>query len=57
MSTGAKKTYVSLLSLIGLAFLLVGIFTSAYDFTIGLIIAIICWVGSGILGKYWKAKE
>jgi len=56
MSSNAKKAYVSLLSLLGLAFLLVGIFT-AFEFTIGLILAIVCWVGSGILAKYWGVKK
>jgi len=57
MSKNAKIAYVSLLSLLGLVFLLVGIFTSVYDFTIGLILAIICWSGSGILARYWGVKK
>ena len=57
MSTNAKRAYVSLLSLIGLIFLLVGIFLDVYDFVVGLIIAIVCWVGSGILAKYWGVKK
>jgi multisubunit Na+/H+ antiporter MnhF subunit len=58
MSKNAKIAYVSLLSLLGLVFLLVGIFyTSVYDFTIGLILAIVCWAGSGILAKYWGVKK
>jgi len=57
MSKNAKIAYVSLLSLLGLVFLLVGIFTSAYGFTIGLILAIVCWAGSGILAKYWGVKK
>ena len=57
MSTNAKRAYVSLLGLIGLIILLVGLFTLAYDFIIGLIIAIVCWVGSGILARYWGVKK
>ncbi len=58
MSKNAKIAYVSLLSLLGLVFLLVGIFfSSVYDFTIGLILAIVCWSGSGILAKYWGVKK
>ena len=57
MSPAAKKAYTSLLSLVGLAILLIGLFTAAYDFIIGLIIAIIMWVGSGILAKYWGVKK
>ena len=41
MSKNAKRAYVSLLSLLGLVFLLVGIFT-AFNFAIGLILAIVC---------------
>jgi hypothetical protein len=57
MSKNAKIAYVSLLSLVGLIVLLVGLFTGAYDFFIGLIIAIACWVGSGILAKYWEINK
>lgn len=57
MSERAKRAYVSLLGLIGLAVLFVGLFTAAYDFIIGLIIAIIIWIGSGILARYWGVKK
>jgi len=56
MSPQAKKAYVSIMSLVGLVFLLVGIFTPL-DFTIGLIVAIVLWIGSGILAKYWGVKK
>jgi hypothetical protein len=57
MSRNAKIAYVSLISLVGLIVLLVGLFTNAYDFFVGLIIAIACWVGSGILARYWEVKK
>jgi len=57
MSRNAKIAYVSLLSLVGLIVLLVGLLTPAYGFFIGLIIAIACWVGSGILGRYWEIRK
>ena len=57
MSRNAKRAYISILSLIGLIVLLVGLFTDAYDFMIGLIIAIAIWVGSGILARYWGVKK
>ncbi len=57
MSANAKKAYISLISLVGLIVLLVGLFTSAYDFIIGLIVAIVLWVSSGILAKYWGVKK
>ena len=55
MSRNAKIAYVSLLGLVGLIALLVGLFI--LDFVVGLIIAIACWVGSGILGRYWEIKK
>jgi len=57
MSRNAKIAYVSLVSLVGLIVFLVGLFTSAYGFFVGLIIGIACWVGSGILGRYWEIKK
>ena len=56
MSKNAKRAYVSALSALGVIILLVGIFTEL-DFTIGLIVAIACWIGSGILGRYWGVKK
>lgn len=56
MSRNAKIAYVSLIGLAGLIVLLVGIFTPL-RFGITLIIAIACWVGSGILARYWELKK
>jgi hypothetical protein len=55
MSKNAKRAYVSALSALGVIILLVGIFTSL-SFWVGLIIAIACWIASGILGRYWEVK-
>jgi hypothetical protein len=57
MSRNAKIAYVSLISLVGLIVFLVGLLTPAYSFVVGLIIGIVCWVGSGILGRYWEIKK
>lgn len=57
MSRNAKIAYVSLISLVGLVVFLVGLLTPAYGFVIGLIIGIACWVGSGILARYWEIKK
>jgi hypothetical protein len=57
MSKNAKIAYVSLIGLVGLIVLLVGIFIHPYSFWVGLIIAIACWVGSGILARYWEVKK
>lgn len=56
MSRNAKIAYVSVIGLAGLIVLLVGIFTPL-RFGITLIIAIACWVGSGILARYWELKK
>ena len=56
MSPQAKRAYVSIMGLLGLVFLLVGIFTPL-DFFAGLIVAIVLWVGSGILARYWGVKK
>ena len=57
MSKNAKVAYVSLIGLVGLIVFLVGLFTPVYGFFVGLIIAIACWVGSGILAKYWEIRK
>ena len=56
MSKNAKRAYVSALGALGVIVLLVGIFTP-FSFVVGLIIAIACWIGSGILGRYWGVKK
>ena len=56
MSKNAKRAYISALSALGVIILLIGIFTSLLSFWAGLIIAIACWIASGILGRYWEVK-
>ena len=56
MSKNAKRAYISALSALGVIILLFGIFT-ALSFWVSLIIAIACWIASGILGRYWGVKE
>ncbi len=57
MSKTAKKTLVSILTALGVIALLVGIFTDAVSFSVGLIIAIVFWIASGIVAKYWGVKK
>ena len=57
MSPQAKSAYISIIGLVGLVVLLVGLFLQVYDFIIGLIIAIVLWIGSGILARYWGVKK
>ncbi len=56
MSENAKRAYIGLLGLIGLIVLLVGAMLDVYPVTVGVIIAIACWIGCGILKKYWGIK-
>lgn len=57
MSKKAKTAYVSILSALGVIVLLAGLFTDAYPFMTGLIIAIACWIASGILARFWEVKK
>lgn len=57
MSQRAKTVSISVIGLVGLVVLLMGIFTDAYGFIVGLIIAIVCWAVSGILAKYWGVTK
>ena len=56
MSKNAKRAYISALSALGVIVLLIGIFTPLLSFVVGLIIAIACWIASGILCRYWGVK-
>ena len=57
MSQRAKGAYIGLLGLTGLIMLLVGVLTHIYTVTTGVIIAIACWVGCGILARYWAGGK
>ena len=57
MSINAKRALVGLLGGMGLIFLLIGAMTSAYPTTIGVIIMFVCWLGSGVLARYWGLKK
>jgi len=57
MSKNAKRALVSLLSGLGLIALLVAIFTDALSFGVGLIIAIVFWIASGIVATMLGVKK
>ena len=57
MSKNAARAYVSAVSALGVIILLLAIFTPLLGFWVGLIIAIACWIASGILGRYWGVKK
>lgn len=52
MSKNVKTGLISLMGALGLIALLIGIFTDAYSFGIGLVIAVAFWVGSGVLARF-----
>ena len=56
MKTKEKKAIVSLLGAIGLIILLIGIFTPM-NLILGLLIALIIWILTGVLAKYWGVKK
>ena len=57
MSMRAKKAWVSVIGLIGLLVLLLGAAANLYPTIAGVIAAIVIWIASGILAKYWGLKE
>jgi branched-subunit amino acid permease len=57
MTTNAKMAWVGMLGLVGLIVLLVPALTHVYPVVIGVIIAIACWIGCGILARYWGVRK
>ncbi len=49
--------WVSIMGLVGLVVLLVGVLTPYFPWPWWLIVALIFWIGSGILGRYWGVKK
>jgi len=56
MKKNTKETLVALMGAIGFIVLLVGIFTP-FDFTYGLLIALIIWILTGVVKKYFKIEK
>jgi hypothetical protein len=52
-----KKLLAELMGAIGFIIILIPIFTGLYAFTYGLLAAIIIWILSGIVAKYWGVKK
>ena len=57
MTENAKRAWIGVLGLVGLIVLLVAALTHVYAVVIGVIIAIACWIGCGILAKYWGLRK
>jgi len=49
VASNTKKGLVALLSGLGVIALLIGIFTSVYSFSVGLIVAIAIWIITGAI--------
>jgi uncharacterized membrane protein len=56
MKKHEKETLVTLMGAIGFIVLLVGIFTPV-DFTYALLAALIIWILTGVVKKYFKIKK
>ncbi|MHA1226463.1 MAG: zinc-ribbon domain-containing protein [Candidatus Hodarchaeales archaeon] len=52
-----KNSLQSLISGLGVIFLLIGIFTDYYAFGVGLILGMICWIISGAMGSYYREPK
>jgi len=57
ISERRKNMWVSILGLVGLVVLLVGVLTPYFPWPWWLIFALIFWIGSGILSRYWGVKK
>lgn len=57
MKKSEKEAVVWLLGVIGVLFILAGIFLSEISFTDGLIIAIIFWIIAGFSRRIWKVEK
>ncbi len=57
MSPNEKKALMSFLGGVGFIVLLVGIFTNAYEFWVGVIAAIAIWIVSGAVSTWLGVKK
>lgn len=57
MTKKTKQLIVGLLGVAGFMVLLLGLFTNAYEFMLGVVIAIGIWLVSGLLARYWGVPK
>jgi hypothetical protein len=57
MTGSPKELVVGVLGVAGLVFFLLGLFTEAYGFGVGLVIGIAFWSLSGLLARYWDVPK
>lgn len=56
MQKRCKTAIVDLLGVIGIIIILIGLFTPYLDFWYGVLIAIIIWLITGVIKKYWRIE-
>ena len=57
MTLENKQLVVGLLGVAGVIVLLLGLFTSSYEFMFGLVVAIGLWLVSGLFAKVWGVPK
>ena len=57
MSRKAKRAIVGVLGGIGIVMILLGVLAHVYATTTGIIIAVCCWITSGVLERYWGLRR
>lgn len=57
MTNENKQLFVGLLGVAGVVILLLGLFTGAYEFMFGLVLAIGLWLVSGLFAKVWSVPK
>ena len=56
MDKRGKTAIVDLMGAIGLIVIIASFLTNAYDFWTGLLVAIIIWILTGVVKKYWRVE-
>jgi len=57
MDKKGKTAVVDLLGAIGLIVIILSFLTDAYDFWAGLLVAVIIWILTGVVKKYWRIED
>lgn len=57
MKKRCKSAIVDLMGAIGIIIILIGLFTSIIDFWHSVLIAVIIWILTGVVKKYWRIED
>ena len=57
MKKSEQEAVAWLFGVIGVLFILAGIFLAEIDFTTGLILAVVFWIIAGFLKRVWKVEK